>query len=569
MGNLGPASAQTALALTIQTAQNTGPSSFELGKQAYEQGEFVDAVEILLASLRQGESAEIYHYLGLAYYSLETYSLALDAFEAARRLYGEDPPGLLYSLALSYFYADNVEQAQDFLNQVLNHPEATEELRALAEEQLLITLRNSSSAYLTAQTAYQNGDFETALKAYEEVLLLTPDNAEAHYYIGLSAYQLLDYDQARRSLQRAIELAPEGEYAEAARQNLEVMNKLAQNLQRGPFAGSVTLGMFGDSNVNYGDAGNNRFSSSTSESALQDLGSVLNLNMIYSLNEVTSLRYNYQLDLYWGLNDSPTRQLNSYDFNFQQHQLSMFHRLPLLDWLELYLETRGNLQILAGNVYQFEGGIRPTLTFYQTDQLYTRGYFDLATGRYPTFSERDNWNYAFGLEQYIFLWNSQTWLRFGYRFSQMLARDSISEFISEDNGRFTQLEFRSAFSHSNNQLGMSFAFPVGPLSFEVGTGFDFLIFNQPDLYREYRLSINPLTGLPLPRQEQRSTVKYREDTRLTFNIDMTWPIADRFTLLGRYVRTTNVSNISPLEILTVTSRSYLKDELSLALRWEF
>lgn len=548
----------------------TANDPLSLGKQAYFEDRNADAVELLLQALRAGESAEVYDFLGRAYYKLGTYSLAIDAFESAQALAGEAaPPELLFSLAQSYYNARELVRAQDTYNTLLSRPDTSPELRRLAEEQLLQTLRDQSSAYQQAMADFQADNFAAAIKGFEEVLTLMPDSSEIHFYLGISAYQTLDFDRAKRSLQRVIELAPESEYAESARQNLEVIRKLEQNLPPRPFFGSITLGTLGDSNVNYGDSGGNRVTSNASQSALQDLGSLINLRLNYAFSEASSLRYQYLLNLYWGLNDSPERQLNSYDYNYQEHNLALSHRLPVLDWIVLDLETRSNLQVLAGEIYQVEAALRPTLTVYETERMISKAYLDLASQRYQNFSERDNFNYAFGLDQYLYLWNSQSWLRFGYRFHNVIARDNLNSFIDNDNGRFTEIEYRYASSRSDNQLGLGFSFPVGPLTLELGTLFDFFLYNQPDVYREYRISINPLTGLPLPRQQISSKEILREDTRLIFYTNLDWPLLERLHLLARYSRTTNVSNVSPEDIRTRTNRSYLKDQIDLSLRWEF
>ncbi|MGV3527166.1 MAG: tetratricopeptide repeat protein [Candidatus Sericytochromatia bacterium] len=548
------------------------PDPLEQGRQAYRDGEYTQAVEFLLVALRSGASPELYYYLGLAYYSLNTYSLAIDAFETALELYqSEAPPvDLLFSLAISYYYAGQLEQSQEALNTLLNDVRTPPELRAQAEQQLLLSLRDQSSAYQDAVLAYQEGRYAEARTGFEQALQIIPDSPEILYYLGITAYQLLDFAAARSYLERVVALEPNGDYGASAQQTLDVVKNLEQNLPARPFSGSLSLGTLGDSNVNFGDAGNNRIDLIEVEPALQDLASTFNLNLNYSFNAVSSLRYNYLLSLYWGLNDGPERALNSYDYNLQQHALSLFHRLPLLDWLELYLDTHTSLQVLAGEPFFAEGGVRPTLTFYESERLITRGFLDVSTERYNLFQERDNWNYSLGLDQFIYLWNSRSWLRFGYRFNHVLARDNLRSQFQESNGAILETEFLAANSRSQNQLGLGFHFPVGPLDLEVGTLLDFLNYNNPDIYRSYTININPITGLPLPRVENPgSVVKHREDSRLTFFVNLEWPIAEHWRLLGRYQRLTNVSNISPLEIPTLTSRSYLKDVLELNLRWEF
>ncbi|MBF2054731.1 MAG: tetratricopeptide repeat protein [Candidatus Sericytochromatia bacterium] len=542
------------------------------GREAYRAGDYPQAVSLLLQALQIQDSPEIYYFLGLSYYNLSYFQLAIEAFDAALARYLELPPvDLLFSLGFSHYYAGNLEAAQEYFNRVLEDPRTPAELRQLAESQLLIALRDQSEAYQIGIEAFRQGDYALALQAFEEVLHLMPDSAELYYYLGISAYQQMAIDSALRYLEKVVALDPDSEYGQSAAQTLEVLEKLARNLPRGPFFGSLSLGALGDSNVNYGDTGSSFVTASQLDPAIQDLGGMLNLNLNYTLSPVSSLRYNYLLNLYSGLNDSAERVLNSYDYNLQQHNLSLFHRIPVMDWIELYLDTHSSLQMLAGEPFFAEAGLRPTLTLYETERLVTRMLANISTERYTRFSERDNWNYSLGLEQYIYLWNSESWLRFGYRFLQVMARDNLRTQQQESGGTLFETEFLAASSRSQNQLGLGLGFPLGDARLELGSQIDFARYNNPDLYRVYRRNLNPLTGLPLPREELKdlSTLKQREDTRLIFYLNLEWPLSREWSLIGRYNRITNVSNISPREIPTLTSRSYLKDMLDISLRYHF
>jgi tetratricopeptide (TPR) repeat protein len=568
----------TGIVLSAHAQTEARPlDNLEQGKAAYAAGEYSDAVRLLLSTLNDNSSREAYYYLGLSYYNLGLYALTIDAFEVALKAYGKEVPvDLLFSLGLSHYYANALEPAQEYLNQVLNDPRTSPEMRALAEEQLLLTLRDQSSAYQDALTAYQAGEFETAKSLFEEALRIMPNSPELYYYLGVSAYQLLDFALAKQSLEQVVSLAPEGEFASSARQTLAVVDKLAQNIPLKPFTGSLTLGSFGDSNVNYGGAPNNAVSNPLQSSATApfgDGGSSANLDLNYRFNEVLSARYNYFLNLYWGLNDanSADRLLSSADYNLQQHSFTVSQRYSLTDWVEMNIDSRGGIQFLAGDPFFGEISVRPTFTFYETERLISRAYVDLTTEQFTRFAERDNFNYAMALEQYIYLWNSRTWLRFNYRFLHVLARDNIQSTQQENNGQIIQVDFLTASSRSQNQIGMGFAFPLGPIDIEMGSNFDFLLYHNPDIYKASRIAINPLTGLPLPPEALPglSVEKLREDTRLVFYTNAEWKFDDNWSLVGRYNRTTNVSNISAQEIRTLTSRSYLKDVAEILLRYRF
>ncbi len=547
--------------------------TLEQGKQAYKDGRYEEAIRFLLPVL---STPGAHYYLGLSYYNLGLYGLAIDAFEVARGEYGENSPpvDLLFSLGLSYYYANRIAPAQEYFDQVLSDPRADAATRQLAEEQLLASLRDQSSAYQEAFNAYQRGEFQLARDSFEEVLRIVPNSPELHYYLGVSAYQLLEFELARTALNKVLELSPEGEFADSARQTLAVVDKLSQSQSLKPFNGSVTLGTFGDSNVNYGGAPNNAvgddFESLTAE-PFADLGNSLNLDLNYRFNDVLSARYNYFLNLYWGLADTGDSPLTSADYNLQQHSFSVAQRYSLSDSIELFLDTRGGLQLLAGQPFFGELSLRPTFTFYETERLISRAYVDFALEQFTRFAERDNFNYALALEQYIYLWNSRTWLRFNYRFLHVMARDNIQSIQQESNGQLIQVDFLTASSRSQNQLGLGFAFPVGPIDVEMGSNFDFLLYHNPDIYKAFRLNVNPLTGLPLPPDPIAglNVEKLREDTRLVFYAQAEWKFDEHWSLLGQYNRTTNVSNISAQEIRTITSRSYLKDVVDIRLRYRF
>lgn len=567
-----------AVLCSVQPVYSQELSPLEQGKAAYKAEQFSDAIRLLLPTLRQNPSRESYYYLGLSYYSLGLYALAIDAFEIALRDYekSEVPVDLLYSLGLAHYYANALEPAQEYLNQVLNDRRTSPAMRQLAEQQLLLTLRDQSSAYQDALDAYQRGDFEQAKTLFQEALRIVPDSPELYYYQGVSAYQLFDFALAKESLEKVIELEPEGDFANSARQTLAVVNKLAQNIPLKPFSGSLTLGTFGDSNVNYGGALNNAIDDDLAASAtapFSDLGSSLNLDLNYRFNEVLSARYNYFLNVYWGLSDaaSSDRLLTSADYNLQQHSFIVSQNYSLSDWIEMRLDSRGGLQLLAGDPFFGELSLRPTFTFYETERLISRAYVDLAMEQFTRFAERDNFNYALALEQYIYLWNSRTWLRFNYRFLHVLARDNLQTNQQESNGQLIQVDFLTASSRSQNQIGLGLAFPLGPIDVELGSNFDFLLYHNPDVYKASRISINPLTGLPLPPEPLPglSVEKLREDTRLVFYMNAEWKLDDNWSLLGQYNRTTNVSNISADEIRTLTSRSYLKDVAEIRLRYRF
>lgn len=551
-------------------------SPVEAIQQALQAEDYEEAISLLLALIARSERpaaelAPLYYQLGLAYYQLQLYALALDAFEDAFQRWPDPPPQLFFSLGMCYYYNRSLDQAQDMLNRVILDNRSPAALRLQAEEQLLLTLRDQSGTYQQGLNAYQEGRFEAAVQAFTEALRLLPQSVELHYYLGASLIQLQNYESARFHFDRVIALKPDSELAQKARLTLEVIDRLGQNLPQKPFFGSLTLGGLGDSNVNFGGPTDNTTRAPNSSSLaqnLQDAGLLLNFSVGYQWLPEWGVRYHLYLQQYLGWPHSSSAPSSS-DFNLQIHSLSLQNRFSLSDQLELSLNTQSGFQWLGSRPFLWDASLRPSLTWYLNERLVSRFNASLGGELYPDFNERDNLNHQLGLEQFLYLWNSQTWLRMGYDWQQVYARDQRQSTLLEVGGNRFEVEYRFTNSRVAHQLGLGLGFPLGPIQLEVGGRFDFIDYTLPDQVQQYLIRVNPLTGLPLPRQELSSNTveKWRSDTRLSVYLQFDWPLRRDLKLQGRYTRTTNVSNITPEDYSL--SRSYLKDVFNLGLRWEF
>lgn len=555
----------------------------EEAAEALQNGENETALRLSLQVLSQEpeaiDSAEVsdyyapvYFYLGLAYYNLRLYSFALEAFEQAEKRWQTPPPNLYFSLGMAHYYSRSLEYAQDYLNKVIADPQSSAELKQAAEEQLLLTLRDQSGAYQEGLKAYQEGRFAEAILQLEVALRFLPNSGELHYYLGASQVQVQNFDAARQHFQAVLSLEPNSEIATQAQLTLDVIEKLAQNLPQKPFYGSLLLGGSFDTNVNFGGPTDNTTQLPAGASAagnLIDSGLLLNLAMGYQWLPEWGLRYNLYLQQYLGLGNQQELSLSSADYNLQLHSLSLLNRFALSDSLDLSLTSQADAQWLGGKPFSWGGAARPVLTWYASERLVSRLSFALGGEIFPEFRERDNLNHQLGLEQYIYLWGSKTWLRFGYDWVQVYARDNLLRRELQTQNNFFEVDYRFANSRVAHQIGLGFGFPVGPVLFELGSRMDFIDYTQPDLVSQYLIGIDPLTGLSLPRQElnARSVEKMRADTRLSFYLQMEWPLTKELKLQGRYTRTTNVSNITPVDYSV--SRSYLKDVFNLSLRFDF
>ncbi len=94
-------------------------------------------------------------------------------------------------------------------------------------------------------TAYENGNFEQAVQAFERAEKLRPTDARVHYDKGLALHKLGRTDEAKQSLNRALELDRSGELtskihynlgtiAAASNQKEEAVRELRRALKKDP-----------------------------------------------------------------------------------------------------------------------------------------------------------------------------------------------------------------------------------------------------------------------------------------------------------------------------------------------
>jgi tetratricopeptide (TPR) repeat protein len=542
-------------------------------QEALRAQDYESAVQLLLKTLRTRSPAaadypQLCYQLGLAYYGLQFYALALEAFQEALQHSPDPLPPLYFSLGMSYYYTHALEAAQEAFNHVLGDPRSQPELRQQTEQQLLLTLRDQSGTYRDGLRAYREGRFDEAVTFLRAALLLLPHSAEIHYYLGASLVQTQDYLNARQHFQEVLRLEPDAEIARQAALTLEALEKINQNQPQKPFYGSLTLGTLADSNVNFGGPTDNTTQApqGSASSNLADGGLSLNFNAGYQWSSEGGIRYNLFAQQYLG---QRAGSVSSQDFNLQLHTLSLNQHVALSDQLDLNLSSQGEFEWLGPRPFLWDLSLRPVLTWYASERLVSRASFSVGAEQYPEYSERDNLNHQLNLEQYLYLWDSRSWLRFGYDWVQIYARDQLRTQPLESSGRQFEIDYRFANSRVAHQLGLGLGFALGPLQLETGTRLDLIDYTRPDQVQQYLLSVNPLTGLTLPRQrlETQDLTKFRADTRLVFYVQADWPLRPDLKLQARYTRTTNVSNITPEDYSL--SRSYLKDLLGLALRWEF
>lgn len=555
--------------------QTVGSPLYEKALNTYKQEQYDAALELFLQVLAQEpQNPAAHYYLGLCYSNLGYHSLALDVLLFAQKNWTDPLPELPFWLAMAYYNTRDLSTAKTLLHQLLENPAIELELLTSAQKWLLFILQEENESFRLGNQSYEEARYQDAITHFQKSLTELPDSAIILYYLGASYYQLHNYQQAKTYLTKVIALAPNSPLGQEAEFYRQVIDKLTTTLSVRPFYFKVLTGTLLDTNVNYGGGTDNtplvgdRFAAINQP--IQDGGTFLNLITGLHLNEYLETRYSYLLNLYWGLSNQTERIVNSYDYNHQSHQLSFLFTFPVSDFLQWQLDSHFDWDVLAGRNYLLGARLSPSLTLFANERLVTRLLGSVWTELYPSIRERDNVSFFLGLEQYLYLWDSNSWLRFSYDYQSINARDQLQQQQGLDSEQTPfMLDFRFANSRALNTVGMTFGFPVGPVKLQVGSRLQFADYTKADLYKQYLLRVDPLTGLALPRQEltARSVDKFRQDTQLVFSLDCEWPFSEQWALLMRYNRITNVSNIVP-EDYTV-SRSYLKDIFSINMQYRF
>lgn len=592
-------------------AQKTEENYYLAGKKARKNGNHLQAIENLSLYLTEHpEDPKVYYELALSYYDLELYSLALNAFLESGKRYEKTPPEVNFSLGLTYYQLHQFKPSVEALEKVLNTPDIPSKLKERTQEWFKFMKTEGINQIVKEDSLYKQGinaaaqqRYSEAIQSFTKLLEEYSQSSELHYRLGFTYLINQNYKKADKHFKLMIEVDPESDDAQTAKKYIQKLSVIIRNnasntvitkdirdsasnlfiikniSSSSPFYFFLTLGSQLDSNINF--AGPIPLNSQPGDegilfnSPLQDGTGVSNIITGYRYRLPDSphglqVRYSYLINQNFGLNDSPQRIINSDRFNFQAHQFSLLTDFGLSELLNLAINYNFDWQLLANQSFQISHRISPILTIYENSLLRSRAYSTISSEWYPEIENEGltNLNYVLGLEQFIFLWNADTWLRFSYEFQEVKARDNI---ISIDpDGAFPQ-ESLSANSRSSNAIGMSLNIPLWWNSqLTLQSNLNFINFTQPDIFRQLRRRVHPLTGVVLPSEAiGNPTSKYRKDTQLLFALTYDLPITNTWSVIARYNRITNVSNILSEDFDDNRSRSYLKDVFGLFVRMKF
>ncbi|MDA2913318.1 tetratricopeptide repeat protein [Acidobacteriia bacterium AH_259_A11_L15] len=194
---------------------------FEHARALNQAGKYQEAADELLAVIEHDPSQWIaYAELAIAYEGLGRTEDAMNAYLTAIDL-NPTEPGLYNNLGKLYMNQGRVEEAR-------------EQFEIAAE---LSGESGDTFYYNLAVTFYNSGDMKAAIEPLQQVLEFKPDHANAHFFLGVCLYSTAETKQeggeiktilppgTRQHFERYLELAPSGQFAENARQYLQIIEE--------------------------------------------------------------------------------------------------------------------------------------------------------------------------------------------------------------------------------------------------------------------------------------------------------------------------------------------------------
>ena len=161
------------------------------------------AIELQSDIPRKDHYPDVYLNLGGAYYRLENYILAAEAY---MRVMPEN----------QWFRQNDISVSQTFMfasDEALRQGNLAD-AEAYVQRALIYQPNNADLHLRLGGIYYQKGDYARARSSYEKCTELLPDSPEVWYNFGGFYYTTRDYANAIRAFERTLELQPENEQAQ-------------------------------------------------------------------------------------------------------------------------------------------------------------------------------------------------------------------------------------------------------------------------------------------------------------------------------------------------------------------
>ena len=204
--------------------------------------------------------------------------------------------------------------------------------------------------------------------------------------------------------------------------------------------------------------------------------------------------------------------------------------------------------------------ISPKLSIFSTPRLITTLYGNFKIDTYPDNNERNSIGAAGGINQYIYLWNRQSWIKLGYEYEATLANDDLKRFTLEPD---TAINYRYANSYTGQNFSLTIGFPlIFSSRVQLISRLSFLNYINPDIFQKYENMYNPVEDISTMELTQ-DVKKYRADSLLGLGIEYFLPLTPTLTFSAYYNYTRNMSNISRFDYSV--DRSYDKNLIGINL----
>ncbi len=351
------------------------------------------------------QDAVALYYRGLAAAHLGYTSVALQSVEAATKL-RPDLPGAALNLGILYYDVQQYDRAEQALLKAYQEPST-----------------RFSAALFLGLTRYRKGNFQGAREALVEAEKDPALRPTAQYYQGLVLLREGQADAAKALFTQVQSERPNSEIARAAGQYLAAPGAAPATLATAGAAPPRRWALWGDARMGYNSnvvmgPKNKAIRKTRVAGGLDDGEMSINIGGSYELLDLDQLQFKVSYDFYQSVFFQITEfdlQSNRVKGDLSSKRLDAFSQPGLLQvgvegWYDYYMlgfQSFAQEGLAVPYLRVFEGDIGVTQPFYR---FRSRDYMDD-----PFNPFLDNYNNAFGIEQYFLLGAADRQLSIGYQ----------------------------------------------------------------------------------------------------------------------------------------------------------
>lgn len=368
------------------------------------------------------------------------------------------------------------------------------------------------------------------------------------------------YKEATEIFNRIILISPDSKIASDAKLYNRVIEEISATLpETKPLFFQISLGTQYDSNLSYSDV---------NDTIISDVAGVLNMSLGYNFNNNIQSKYSFYANGFSGINDkTPNLNIFSYDFNLQRHTGNVKLNRTLADNILGEVDVFGNWYILGGKNFLFNGKINPRINYYFSPNSISVLQYTLDINNYPEFKVRSGFSNTIDLSHYLYFFENNLWLRFGYN----IQKNNASDYLQTQSGVLSDgNQYDLVYNFTNSLISNGLYTDIGfnlwfNSHLRISNGINLNSYDNDDIYRLTSPTTNITTGTTEERV-LKDTKKKRNDFLYTFGINYSIPLYNSFSANLNYNFLNNISNISANDYI---GRSYSKHLLGVNLSYDF